>query len=102
MVTRAERVATAADLEPEPDGAVQGGDGALGHVGGPERPPAGGGGSGGWGQLQGLIGLRTGTPSNHGVTPGSRIDSKRNRYGVPRSRIICHPRKKASSRLASL
>src|SRR5206468_2917451 len=35
-------VAAAADLEPEPDEAVQGHDGPPGRVGRPEPPPAGG------------------------------------------------------------
>jgi hypothetical protein len=63
------RVATAADPEPEPDRADQGGDGPLGLVGGPERSPAGGAGPRQYGQLDGLIGLRAGTPSGHGSTP---------------------------------
>ena len=37
-------VAAVADLEPEPDEALEGGDGPPGYVGGPERPAAGGAG----------------------------------------------------------
>jgi hypothetical protein len=68
-VAGAVRVATASDLEPEPDRAGQGGDGPLGLVGGPERPGAGGADAGESGQLEGLIGLRAGRPSGHGGTP---------------------------------
>ena len=66
-------VAAAADLEPEPDGAVQGGDGPLGLVGGPERPAAGGAGPREGGQFEGLIGLGSGAPSGHGWTPRADV-----------------------------
>ena len=72
-------IATAADLEAEPDGAVEGGDGALADVGGPERPTAAGTGAGQRGQFEGLIGLGAGSPSGHGATPWSRTDLRSNR-----------------------
>jgi hypothetical protein len=55
-VAGAVRVATASDLEPEPDRALEGGDGPLGLVGGPERPGTGGAGAGEGGQFEGPIG----------------------------------------------
>jgi hypothetical protein len=61
--------ATASDLEPEPDRAAQGRDGALGLVGRPERSPTVGAGARECGELQGLIRLRASTPSGHGDTP---------------------------------
>jgi hypothetical protein len=69
MVARAERVATTPDLEPKPDGALQCGDDAARHVGCPEEPAAGRASSHECGQLEGLLGLRAGTPSGHSCSP---------------------------------
>ena len=69
LLMQAAIYATAADLEPEPDDAVEGGDRPLGHVGRPERPAALGADAGECGEFQGLAGLGTGTPSGHGDTP---------------------------------
>src|SRR4051812_40362602 len=68
-VARAPRAATATDLEPEPDGAVEGGDGPSGHVGRPERFAARGAGAGECGEIQSLSRLGAATPSGHGETP---------------------------------
>ena len=47
----------------------EGRDGALGLVGRPERSPTVGASSSQCGEIQGLIGLRAGTPSGHEGTP---------------------------------
>ena len=93
-VARAVGVAAAADLEPQPDEAVQGGDGPPGLVGRPERPAAGGAGPRVGGQFQGPVGLGAGTPSRHGATPRSDAASRSNRLHRPRSNRLCHPRKR--------
>jgi hypothetical protein len=69
MVSGTSGLATAADLEAEPDHAVEGGDRALGLVGGPEGAAALGTGAGECGELEGLAGLGSGSPSGHGDTP---------------------------------
>ncbi len=71
-------VTTVADLEPEPDQALQGGEGPRRDVGGPERPAAGGAGPRLADQIQGPIGKRAGTPSRHEVTPRSLAGSRSN------------------------
>src|SRR5512135_3507790 len=75
--------ATASDLEPQPDCTAQGRDRTSGLVGRPERPPTVGTGAGEYGQLQGLIGLRAGSPSGHGGTPRSQIHSRSNDFTIP-------------------
>jgi hypothetical protein len=69
MVAGAVGPATTPDLESEPDRTVEGGDRALGLVGGPEWPAALGTGAGECGEFEGLAGLGAGSPSGHGETP---------------------------------
>src|SRR3954467_7472572 len=98
MVAGAVGRATAADLEPEPDGAGKCSDRALGFIGRPERPRAFGAGSSERGQLEGLIRFGAGSPSGHGGTPWSRIDIRSNKSWYFQSRKLCYPRKKDDDR----
>jgi hypothetical protein len=65
-VAWAVRVATASDLKSKPCRALQSRDGPLSFVSRPEGSTAGGAGSRECGQLHGLIGSGSGSPSGHG------------------------------------
>jgi site-specific DNA recombinase len=71
-------VAAAADLQPEADQPVEGGDGASGLVGGPQRGPALGAGARQGREVDVAGRFRPGGPSGHRSAPG-RLRPRRNR-----------------------
>ena len=66
----------------EADEAVEGGDGAAGLVGGPERPAAGGAAAGRGRQLQLAGRLGPGGPSGHRSTPRGVMTPSLNRWPI--------------------
>ena len=97
-MARALRVAAAADLEPEPDQALEGDDGPLRLVGGPEPPAAGGTIPDGRGPIQGPLGRGWDAPSRQRATPRSGDRPRSNKIEAINQPTLPSLEKVASSR----